>query len=71
MIRLVPDTTIFAKKCHHPKYHPKCCKKMFVEVPACSIRMIDSINFLPVALSELPKMFGLKELVKGYVPHLF
>jgi hypothetical protein len=33
--------------------------------------MIDSINFLPSALSELPKMFGLEELKKGYFPHLF
>jgi hypothetical protein len=33
--------------------------------------MIDSINFLPSALSELPKMVGLEELKKGYFPHLF
>ena len=32
--------------------------------------MIDSINFLPSALSELPKMFELQELKKGYFPHL-
>ena len=35
------------------------------------VRMIDSINFLPSALSELPKMLGLEELTKGYFPHLF
>ena len=46
-------------------------KKMHIEVPRCRIRMIDSINFLPGALSELPKMFGLEELKKGYFPHLF
>ena len=33
--------------------------------------MIDSINFLPSALSELPKMLGLEELKKRYFPHLF
>jgi hypothetical protein len=33
--------------------------------------MIDSINFLPSALSELPRMFGFEELKKGYFPHLF
>jgi hypothetical protein len=31
-------------------------KNMYIEVPGCRIRMIDSINFLPSALSELPKM---------------
>jgi hypothetical protein len=45
-------------------------KNMYIEVPGCRIRMIDSINFLPSALSELPKMFGLDELKKGYFPHL-
>jgi hypothetical protein len=44
---------------------------MYIEVPGCSVRMIDSISFLPSALSELPKMFGLEELKKGYFPHLF
>jgi len=33
--------------------------------------MIDSINFLPSALSELPKIFGLEELKKVYFPHLY
>jgi hypothetical protein len=33
--------------------------------------MIDSTNFLPSALSELPRMFGFEELKKGYFPHLF
>ena len=44
---------------------------MYIEVPGCRVRMIDSINCLPSALSELPKMFGLEELKKGYFPHLF
>jgi hypothetical protein len=35
------------------------------------VRMIDSINFLPSALSKLPKRLGLEELTKGYFPHLF
>ena len=43
----------------------------YTVTPACNIRTIDSMNFLPVALSELPKMFDLKELAKGYFPHLF
>ncbi|CAC5384163.1 unnamed protein product [Mytilus coruscus] len=54
-----------------PKIIPSGAKNMSVEVPACNIRMIDSINFLPSALSKLPKMFGLDELQKGYFPHFF
>jgi hypothetical protein len=46
-------------------------KNMYIEVPSYCSRMIDFINFLPSALSELPKMFGLEELKKGYFPHLF
>ena len=46
-------------------------KNMCIEVPICRIRMIDSINFLHSALSELPKMFGLVELKKAYFTNLF
>ena len=35
------------------------------------IKFIDSLNFLPMALAKLPKAFGLKELKKGFFPHLF
>ncbi|CAC5372369.1 unnamed protein product [Mytilus coruscus] len=40
-----------------PKIISSGAKNMSVEVPACNIRMIDSINFIPTALSKLPKMF--------------
>ena len=33
--------------------------------------MLDFLNFLPMALSQLPKSFGLEELKKGYFPHLY
>ena len=36
-----------------------------------SVKVIDSINFIPMALSKLPKTFGLTELKKGYFPHFF
>lgn len=36
-----------------------------------NIKLIDSINFLPMPLSQLPKSFDLKELKKGYFPHLY
>ena len=35
------------------------------------IKVIDSLNFLPMKLSALPKAFGLKELKKGWFPHFF
>ena len=54
-----------------PKVIPNGSKNMATEIPACNIKMIDSINFLPCALAKLPKMFGLNELAKGYFPHLF
>ena len=36
-----------------------------------SVKCIDSLNFLPMSLSKLPVTFGLKELSKGFFPHLF
>lgn len=44
---------------------------MCLTVPSCKIKMIDSINFLPMALAKLPPMFGFDELKKGNFPHLF
>ena len=35
-----------------------------------NIKFLDSLNFLPMPLSKLPKSFGLKELKKGFFPHL-
>ncbi|KFM82511.1 hypothetical protein X975_24977, partial [Stegodyphus mimosarum] len=35
-----------------------------------NIRIIDSLNFLRMALSKLPEYFGLSELKKEYLPHL-
>ena len=46
-------------------------KILFVKVNAFNIRIIDSLNFIPSALSKLPETFGLKELKKGYFPHYF
>lgn len=38
---------------------------------AGKIKFIDSLNYLPMPLSALPKAFDLVELKKGYFPHLF
>ncbi|KAJ8953532.1 hypothetical protein NQ317_000050 [Molorchus minor] len=37
-----------------------------------NVKFIDSLNYFPIALSKLPKVFDLgPELKKGYFPHLF
>ena len=36
-----------------------------------NVKIIDSINFIPMALAKMPKTFGLHELKKGYFPHFF
>ena len=48
------------------------CKIMYCRIGAnMNIKMLDSLNFLPMALAKLPKSFGLHELKKGYFPHLY
>ena len=45
---------------------------MYMEVSkGLQIRILDSLNFLPMRLAALPKAFGLQELCKGYFPHFF
>ncbi|KAE9522228.1 hypothetical protein AGLY_017373 [Aphis glycines] len=46
-------------------------KLMLLEIKNLNIRIIDSSNFIQGPLSSFPKTFGLKELKKGYFPHLF
>ena len=36
-----------------------------------NMRVIGSLNFLPMKLAKLPKAFGLDEIRKGYFPHFF
>ena len=36
----------------------------------CGVRLLDSLNFLPMALAALPKALGFNA-AKGYFPHLF
>ena len=55
-----------------PKVISNGAKNMSIEVPASGIKMIDSINFLPTTLCNLPKMFDFyDELAKASFPHLF
>ena len=36
-----------------------------------NVTLIDSLSFLAMPLAKFPKTFGLKEMKKGYFPHLF
>ena len=44
---------------------------MSVPTGRLNIRFLDSLNFLPMPLAQLPKSFGLEELKKGFFPHFF
>ena len=44
-------------------------KFMTIQVPVCKMRFIDSLNFIPMPLSDMPKAFGETEIAKGYFPH--
>ena len=46
-------------------------KFMSIQVSVCKIRFIDSLNFIPMALSAMPQAFGETEMAKGYFPHLY
>ncbi|MCG8432162.1 MAG: hypothetical protein MJA29_13455, partial [Candidatus Omnitrophica bacterium] len=54
-----------------PKVIMNGAKLLSVEVESMKIRLIDSLAFLPMPLAQLPGTFGLKELAKGYFPHLY
>ena len=46
-------------------------KILSMTIPMFNIKFIDSLNFIPMGLSQFPKTFGMSELCKGYFPHLF
>ena len=47
-------------------------KIMFMTIgKGLDMKVIDSLNFLPMKLSQLPKSFGFTELKKGWFPHFF
>lgn len=46
-------------------------KITYMSISKMKLRFVDSYRFFLCPLSDLPKMFGLKELKKGFFPHLF
>lgn len=54
-----------------PEVIPNGSMLMTIRHNSLGLRVIDSLNFLPMPLSKLPGCFGFTELKKGYFPHLF
>ncbi|KAJ8019010.1 putative DNA polymerase [Holothuria leucospilota] len=54
-----------------PKIITNGAKVMTIELLRNRMRFIDSVNFLPMPLANMPKTFGIHELKKGFFPHLF
>ena len=46
-------------------------KIMYMHINSLNMRLLDSLNFLPMPLAKLPKSFGLQEKKKGFFPHFF
>ena len=46
-------------------------KVLSLTVELFDICFIDSLNFFPMRLANLPKTFGIEELKKGHFPHFF
>ena len=45
---------------------------LYMSIPETNVSFIDSLSYLPMPLSALPKAFGLpSELAKSYFPHFF
>ncbi|XP_070556488.1 uncharacterized protein [Ptychodera flava] len=69
------DGQFILQYCHENNVQPEVIingtKIIRIFIPSLNIKFIDSYNFLPVALAQLPDMFELAELHKGYFPHFF
>ena len=59
-IGISPDPAIFSGS-----------KIMYMYIQKLNMKLLDSLNFLPMPLAKLPKSFDLKELKKGFFPHFF
>ena len=59
-----------AERGYRPKITPK--GQEIMQLKANMVTVKDSLNYLPMALSALPKAFGFeKDAKKGYFPHYF
>lgn len=61
---------ILTKTSHTPNLIMRGTK--IISMETANVKFIDSLNYFPMALSKLPKAFGLGDhFKKGYFPHLF
>ena len=51
--------------------HILCTGTKLLSIEFRHVKLIDSYSFIATALENFPKTFGIKELRKGYFPHLF
>ncbi|CAH1995991.1 unnamed protein product [Acanthoscelides obtectus] len=67
------NTFILVQKAQKTSLYPNVImrgtKLILMEVG--NVKFLDSLNYFPMPLTALPKAFDLKELKKGYFPHLF
>jgi hypothetical protein len=47
------------------------CGTKILSITFRNVKLIDSLNFIPLALAKFPKTFNLVELKKGFFPHEF
>ena len=59
-IGISPDPVIFSGS-----------KIMYMYIQKLNMKLLDSLNFLPMPLARLPKSFELKKLKKGFFPHFY
>ncbi|CAH2008745.1 unnamed protein product [Acanthoscelides obtectus] len=62
-------TVAIKKTSLYPNVIMRGTKLILMEVG--NVKFLDSLNYFPMPLTALPKAFDLKELKKGYFPHLF
>jgi hypothetical protein len=55
----------------HKKSQDICSGSSIFYMSTTDLRFIDSFKFIPMALRQFPKTFGLVELHKGYFPYRF
>ena len=46
-------------------------KIMYMYIQKLNLRLLESLNFLPMPLAKLPKSFDLKEMKRGFFPHFY
>ncbi|XP_074648849.1 uncharacterized protein LOC141904197 [Tubulanus polymorphus] len=54
-----------------PEIIPNGGKIMYMYVQQLDLKILDTLNYLPMRLAKIPSTLGLRELKKGYFPYKF